>query len=100
MVHISDAELLRLSRSSRLAIPASLQDSVRNKLDAVLSYAEQLIAVKPQGVQHHNPDVAAVSLPLRSDTRGVSCAAALIALAPHHEDRYFVVPVVIAHDEK
>ncbi len=97
MIHISDAEFVRLSRSGRLVIPIAMQDSVRDKLDAVLSYAEQLKTVLQQTVQHAAID-GTVTMQLRADQRRDSIAAPLLVLAPQREDRYFVVPVVIAHD--
>lgn len=92
MVTLSPAELQSLARAARLTLPRDAQERVVNKLEAVLSYAELLGTVeKPHSDYPQHEQLRT----LRADLTNPSIPEQLLRLAPHVEERYFIVPVII-----
>jgi aspartyl/glutamyl-tRNA(Asn/Gln) amidotransferase C subunit len=92
MIHINSSELQSLARAARLTLPCNAQERLVNKLEAVLSYAELLGAVEKPSATYQEYEQ---SLILRPDEPRTPIPRELLALAPHVEEHYFIVPVVI-----
>jgi len=92
MIHITSEELRILARAARLTLPHNAQERLVNKLEAVLFFSELL-----GNVQHPNYHEKKQLQPLilRDDTSIAPIPEQLLRLAPHHEEHYFVVPVII-----
>jgi aspartyl/glutamyl-tRNA(Asn/Gln) amidotransferase C subunit len=93
MIHIHASELQSLARAARLTLPGNAQERLVNKLEAVLSYAELLATVEKPPITHQAYQQPPI---LRPDEPRAPIPQELLALAPHVEEHYFIVPVVIA----
>lgn len=94
MVRVEQKELLLLAKSARLRIADQQQEDMSQKLESVLNYVALLEQrLSPHALGHMQLNVLTACF--RPDVSGVCPANELLALAPHQEDRYFIVPAVL-----
>lgn len=85
----------RIARLARLKISDDQVEPMRNELNNILTFVEQLKSVNTEGVEPMT-SVVSMSLPLREDivTDGGD-AEPVLKNAPIREDGYFAVPKVV-----
>ena len=85
----------RVANLARIAIDDQRAEDLRDDLNAVLAFVEQLNAVDVDGVE---PLTSVVDMPMRRREDVVSDgnkAADIVANAPESEDNFFLVPKVV-----
>jgi aspartyl-tRNA(Asn)/glutamyl-tRNA(Gln) amidotransferase subunit C len=91
-----DADTVRrVARLARIAVAEDEVTSLQGELNAILAFVEQLGEVDVAGVEPMT-SVTPMAMKMRTDevTDG-DIPDAILANAPAHEDRFFVVPKVV-----
>ena len=95
-----DIETVRkVAKLARIAVPEARLDPLKDELNGILNWIEQLNEVDVEGVEAMASTVD-ITLPMREDTiaegpTGGGQAAAVVKIAPKSEDNFFVVPKVV-----
>jgi aspartyl-tRNA(Asn)/glutamyl-tRNA(Gln) amidotransferase subunit C len=91
-----DADTVRrIAHLARIAVAEDEVEHLRDELNAILAFVEQLAEVKVDGVEPMT-SVTPMTMKKRADevTDG-GIAADIVKNAPSSEDNYFVVPKVV-----
>jgi len=91
-----DADTVRrIAHLARIAVAEDEVEHLRDELNAILAFVEQLAEVKVDGVEPMR-SVTPMTMKKRADevTDG-GIAADIVKNAPSSEDNYFVVPKVV-----
>jgi aspartyl-tRNA(Asn)/glutamyl-tRNA(Gln) amidotransferase subunit C len=91
-----DADTVRrVAHLARIAVAEEEVENLREELNAILAFVEQLAAVDVEGVEPMT-SVTPMSMKMRKDevTDG-SIAEGIMANAPAREDHFFLVPKVV-----
>ena len=91
-----DADTVRrIAHLARIAVAEDEVEHLRDELNAILAFVEQLAEVKVDGVEPMT-SVTPMTMKKRADevTDG-GIAADIVRNAPSSEDNYFVVPKVV-----
>jgi len=91
-----DADTVRrVARLARIAVADDEVENLRGELNAILAFVEQLSEVEVEGVEPMT-SVTPMAMKMREDkvTDG-GIADAVMANAPAHEGRFFLVPKVV-----
>lgn len=85
----------RVAWLSRIEVSDERADSMREELNAILGFVEQLSQVNVSGVEPMTSVVDA-NMPMRDDcVNDGNKADDIVSNAPRCEDRFFVVPKVV-----
>jgi aspartyl-tRNA(Asn)/glutamyl-tRNA(Gln) amidotransferase subunit C len=91
-----DAETVRrVAQLARLALAGDEPERLRDELNAILAFVEQLAEVDVDGVE---PLASVTPMPLKMREDEVTeggIADAILANAPAREDHFFLVPKVV-----
>jgi aspartyl-tRNA(Asn)/glutamyl-tRNA(Gln) amidotransferase subunit C len=85
----------RVAHLARIAVAKDEVESLRDELNAILAFVEQLLEVNVEGVEPMT-SVTPMKMKMREDkvTDG-GIPDAIIANAPAHEHHFFLVPKVV-----
>lgn len=85
----------RIAHLARIQLPEERIDPMREELNAILAFVEQLDEVETEGVEPMT-SVVATTMRLRADavTDG-NIADDVVANAPASDDNFFIVPKVV-----
>jgi aspartyl-tRNA(Asn)/glutamyl-tRNA(Gln) amidotransferase subunit C len=92
---VDTATVKRVARLARIAVTDAEAEAMREPLNEILSFVEQLDEVDITGVE---PMTSVLPMPLKQRQDEVTagfCAPDIIANAPESEDGFFVVPKVV-----
>ena len=92
---VDQATVKRVAKLSRIAITDERAESMRDELNTILGFVEQLNEVNVDGVE---PMTSVVDMDMRKRVDGVTDgnkAADIVANAPVTEDNFFMVPKVV-----
>lgn len=95
-----DRETVRkVAKLARISVPEERLDPLKNELNGILDWIEQLNEVDIDGVEAMASTVD-IKLPMREDAladgpTGGGQADAVVKNAPKSEDNFFVVPKVV-----
>lgn len=95
-----DLETVRkVAKLARIAVPEARLDPLKDELNAILDWIEQLAEVDVEGVEAMASTVD-ITLPMREDVladgpTGGGQPDAVTRNAPKAEDQFFVVPKVV-----
>jgi aspartyl/glutamyl-tRNA(Asn/Gln) amidotransferase C subunit len=92
MIKISQEDVLKLAKIANISCSEAELPKLMARLEAVLSYASRLkdIAGQVESV----PELKNINV-MRPDEVIPTPAEPLLALAPHREEQFFVVPKII-----
>lgn len=92
---VDQATVRRIARLARIAVTENEVDPLRDELNAILGFVEQLDEVNVEGVPAMT-SVTPMAMKMREDvvTDG-GVPDAVLANAPARDDSYFVVPKVV-----
>lgn len=92
---LSDADVRRLARLARLAIPDSEIPALRDQLGAILRHADALRALDLTGVEPQTSPIDATA-PMRNDEPGPTIATeTFLQMAPETVPPFLKVPKVL-----
>lgn len=92
---VDNETVLKVARLSRLTIAPDRVEPMKNELNAILGFVEQLNEVDVEGVE---PMTSAVEQPIKQRQDQVTDgnrAEDIVANAPASEDNFFMVPKVV-----
>ena len=92
MAHISREELMKLAKAANLMLTEEEMPALVERLESVLSYASYLRTVATESESDSLPHMSNV---MRADEVVSEDGIQLLQLAPHSEENFFVVPVII-----
>ena len=92
---VDHADVRRIARLARIAVEEDEIAFLKDEINAILAFVEQLDRVDVTGIQAMT-SVTPMKLPMREDvvTDG-DIASKILANAPQTEDGFFLVPKVI-----
>jgi aspartyl-tRNA(Asn)/glutamyl-tRNA(Gln) amidotransferase subunit C len=93
MALITRDEVRKIAKISCIEVQESELDLLADELEAVLRYASSLKAIA-DNAQATAPVLHTVNITREDETRPFD-SKKLVALAPQHEENFFVVPVIV-----
>jgi len=92
---VEPADVRRIARLARIAVEENEIEFLRDEINAILAFVEQLDRVDVTGVDAMT-SVTPMKLPMREDVvSDGEIASKILANAPLTEDGFFLVPKVI-----
>lgn len=92
MIHITKEELLKLANAANLTLTEEEIPALVRRLESVLSYASYLQELSGGAQEALLPQVSNVT---REDLVTETPVEPLLALAPEHEENFYVVPAIL-----
>jgi aspartyl-tRNA(Asn)/glutamyl-tRNA(Gln) amidotransferase subunit C len=92
---VDAANVRRIARLARLAVPEEEVEPLRHELDAILAFVEQLNEVEVSGIE---PMTSVLPMAMKKRQDAVTDGGypdAILRNAPAGEDGYFLVPKVV-----
>ena len=92
---LTDADILKIARLSRLGLPESQVATVRAQLSSVLGHIAKLQALPTEGVEPMAHPMRIVNRLGADEPQACMAVEELLRNAPAVEDRYLAVPKVL-----
>jgi aspartyl-tRNA(Asn)/glutamyl-tRNA(Gln) amidotransferase subunit C len=92
---IDEAAVKRIAHLSRLKITAHEVQSLKQELNGILSWVEELKAIPTEGIEPMTSTEASTLIMRRDEATDGGCAPDILKNAPKSDGGFFVVPKVI-----
>lgn len=92
---LTDADILKIARLSRLSLPESKVGTVRTQLSSILGHIAKLRALPTEGVEPMAHPMKIVNRLGADEPKACMPVEELLKNAPAVEDRYLAVPKVL-----